>query len=138
MNKTAQEAFVLATEVAELVKSSVSADVQVIMSTPALYLTGVNQVIEGIPNLAVAAQNCHEKASGAYTGEISASMLASAGVQYVIIGHSERRQYFAETNEQLAAKTDAALANGLTPLFCCGESLETREGADFLGQRLKP
>jgi len=92
MNKTAQEAFVLATEVAELVKSSVSADVQVIMSTPALYLTGVNQVIEGIPNLAVAAQNCHEKASGAYTGEISASMLASAGVQYVIIGHSERRQ----------------------------------------------
>jgi len=103
------------------------------MSTPALYLTGVNQVIEGIPNLAVAAQNCHEKASGAYTGEISASMLASAGVQYVIIGHSERRQYFAESNEQLAAKTDAALANGLTPLFCCGESLETREGADFLG-----
>ena len=133
MNKTAQEAFVLATEVAELVKSSVSADVQVIMSTPALYLTGVNQVIEGIPNLAVAAQNCHEKASGAYTGEISAPMLASAGVQYVILGHSERRQYFAETNEQLAAKTDAALANGLTPLFCCGESLETREGADFLG-----
>jgi triosephosphate isomerase len=133
MNKTAQEAFVLATEVAELVKSSVSADVQVIMSTPALYLTGVNQVIEGIPNLAVAAQNCHEKASGAYTGEISAAMLASAGVQYVILGHSERRQYFAETNEQLAAKTDAALANGLTPLFCCGESLETREGADFLG-----
>jgi triosephosphate isomerase len=60
-------------------------------------------------------------------------MLASAGVQYVILGHSERRQYFAETNEQLAAKTDAALANGLTPLFCCGESLETREGADFLG-----
>jgi triosephosphate isomerase len=133
MNKTAQEAFVLATEVAELVKSSVSADVQVIMSTPALYLTGVNQVIEGIPNLAVAAQNCHEKASGAYTGEISAPMLASAGVKYVILGHSERRQYFAESNEQLAAKTDAALANGLTPLFCCGESLETREGADFLG-----
>jgi triosephosphate isomerase len=98
-----------------------------------LYLTGVNQVIDGIPNLAVAAQNCHEKASGAYTGEISAAMLASAGVQYVILGHSERRQYFAETNEQLAAKTDAALANGLTPLFCCGESLETREGADFLG-----
>jgi len=133
MNKTAQEAFVLATEVAELVKSSGSADVQVIMSTPALYLTGVNQVIEGIPNLAVAAQNCHEKASGAYTGEISAPMLASAGVQYVILGHSERRQYFAESNEQLAAKTDAALANGLTPLFCCGESLETRENADFLG-----
>jgi triosephosphate isomerase len=131
MNKTAQEAFVLATEVAELVKSSVSADVQVIMSTPALYLTGVNQVIEGIPNLAVAAQNCHEKASGAYTGEISAPMLASAGVQYVILGHSERRQYFAETNEQLAAKTDAALANGLTPLFCCGESLFHLSAEDF-------
>jgi triosephosphate isomerase len=59
-------------------------------------------------------------------------MLASAGISYVILGHSERRQYFAESNTQLAAKVDAALANGLTPLFCCGESLETREGADYL------
>jgi triosephosphate isomerase len=132
MNKTAAEAFVLATEVAQLVKSDVPADVQVIMATPALYLTGVSQVVEGIDNLAVAAQNCHEKASGAYTGEISAVQLASAAIPYVLIGHSERREYFAESNEQLAAKVDAALANGITPIFCCGESLELREGGEFL------
>jgi triosephosphate isomerase len=132
MNKTAVEAFVLATEVAQLVKSDVPADVQVIMATPSLYLTGVSQVVEGISNLAVAAQNCHEKASGAYTGEISAVQLASAAIPYVLIGHSERREYFAESNEQLALKVDAALANGITPIFCCGESLSLREGGEFL------
>jgi triosephosphate isomerase len=132
MNKTASEALELANEVSKLVKADVSADVQVIMATPALYLSEVNKAIAGISNLAVAAQNCHEKASGAYTGEISAPMLASSGVYYVILGHSERRQYFQETNAQLAAKVDAALANGLTPLFCCGESLDLREGGNFL------
>ena len=132
MNKTASEALELANEVSNLMKAEVSADVQVIMATPALYLSEVNKAIAGIPNLAVAAQNCHEKASGAYTGEISAPMLASSGVNYVILGHSERRQYFQETNAQLAAKVDAALANGLTPLFCCGESLDLREGGNFL------
>ena len=132
MNKTAAEAKALAAEVAALVKAEVPADVQVIMAPPALYLDAVQAATAGVSNLAASAQNCHEKASGAYTGEISAAMLASAGISYVIIGHSERRQYFAESNAQLAAKVDAALANGLTPLFCCGESLETREGADYL------
>jgi len=132
MNKTAAEAQALAAEVLSLVKTEVPADVQVIMATPALYLGSVNAQIQGVSNLAVAAQNCHEKASGAYTGEISAPMLASMGIKYVILGHSERREYFAETNAQLAAKVDSALANGLTPIFCCGESLATREGADFL------
>lgn len=132
MNKTAAEAKALAAEVAALVKAEVPADVQVIMAPPALYLDAVQAATAGVANLAASAQNCHEKVSGAYTGEISAAMLASAGISYVIIGHSERRQYFAESNAQLAAKGDAALANGLTPLFCCGESLETREGADYL------
>jgi triosephosphate isomerase len=132
MNKTAAEAKALAAEVAALVKAEVPAHVQVIMAPPALYLDAVQSATAGIANLAASAQNCHEKASGAYTGEISASMLASAGISYVILGHSERRQYFAESNAQLAAKVDAALTNGLTPLFCCGESLETREGADYL------
>lgn len=132
MNKTAAEAKALAAEVAALVKAEVPADVQVIMAPPALYLDAVQAATAGVANLAASAQNCHEKVSGAYTGEISAAMLASAGISYVIIGHSERRQYFAESNAQLAAKVDAALANGLTPLFCCGESLETREGADYL------
>ncbi|MHA8053950.1 triose-phosphate isomerase [Aquirufa sp. OSTEICH-129A] len=132
MNKTASEAVALAAEVAELVKSEVPASVLVIMAPPALFISEVNKATEGIANLSVSAQNCHEKASGAYTGEISASMLASAGVPYVILGHSERRQYFQESNAQLAAKVDAALENKLTPIFCCGESLELREGGDFL------
>ncbi|RXK48894.1 triose-phosphate isomerase [Aquirufa rosea] len=132
MNKTAAEAVALATEVAALVKSEVPSSVQVIMAPPALFISEVNKVTEGISNLSVSAQNCHEKASGAYTGEISASMLASAGVPYVILGHSERRQYFNETNAQLAAKVDAALENNVTPIFCCGESLELRDGGDFL------
>ena len=127
MNKTAAEAFVLATEVAQLVKSEVPADVQVIMATPALYLTGVSQVIEGIDNLAVAAQNCHEKASGAYTGEISAVQLASAAIPYVLIGHSERREYFTESDALLAEKVNTILAIHSTPIFCCGEPLAIRE-----------
>jgi len=122
MNKTAAEAIALANEVAQLVKAQVSADVQVIMAPPSLFISEVNKAVSGISNLAVSAQNCHEKSSGAYTGEISANMLATSGISYVILGHSERRQYFAESNAQLAAKVDSALAAGLTPIFCCGES----------------
>jgi triosephosphate isomerase len=132
MNKTAAEAIALANEVAQLVKSEVSKDVQVIMAPPSLFIADVNKAISGISNLAVSAQNCHEKSSGAYTGEIAATMLASVGISYVILGHSERRQYFAETNAQLAAKIDAALAAGLSPIFCCGETLDLREGGKFL------
>ncbi|NBW04124.1 MAG: triose-phosphate isomerase, partial [Cytophagia bacterium] len=132
MNKTAAEAIALANEVAQLVKAQVSADVQVIMAPPSLFISEVNKAVAGISNLAVSAQNCHEKSSGAYTGEISANMLATSGISYVILGHSERRQYFAESNAQLAAKVDAALAAGLTPIFCCGESLGLREGGEFL------
>lgn len=132
MNKTAAEAIALAIEVATLVKSGVSKDVQVIMAPPSIFLSDVNKAISGISNLAVSAQNCHEKSSGAFTGEISANMLASSDISYVILGHSERRQYFAESNAQLAAKVDAALASGLTPIFCCGERLDLREGGEFL------
>jgi triosephosphate isomerase len=126
MNKTAAEAIALANEVAQLVKTEVSKDVQVIMAPPSLFISEVNKAVSGISNLAVSAQNCHEKSSGAYTGEISANMLATSGISYVILGHSERRQYFAESNAQLA------LAAGLTPIFCCGESLDLREGGEFL------
>lgn len=132
MNKTAAEAKALAIEVANLVRTEISNDVQVIMAIPSLYISEINNAISGIPNLAVSAQNCHEKVSGAYTGEISARMLASSGISCVILGHSERRQYFAETNAQLAAKMDSALSAGLTPIFCCGESLDLREGGEFL------
>ena len=80
--------------------------------------------------LYTAAQNCHQMDAGAYTGEISASMLQSIGVEYVIIGHSERREYFGETNELLAEKVVAALNHGLQPIFCCGEPLSIREAED--------
>ncbi len=132
MNKLADEANTLANEVMAKVKTEVPADVQVIMGIPSIYLNQINQLVQGVDNLAVSAQNCHEKASGAYTGEISASMLASLGLKYVILGHSERREYFNETNDQLAEKVNAALENGLTPIFCCGESLDMRQKGDFL------
>jgi triosephosphate isomerase len=79
------------------------------------------------PDIKIAAQNCFYKNSGAYTGEISPEMLADLGIDYVILGHSERREYFHETNEELAQKTDAALENGLSVIFCCGEPLSIRK-----------
>ncbi len=132
MNKTADEALILASEVLNMVKDEVNTDVQVIIAPPALYLATLQKYTETVSNVGIAAQNCSSKASGAYTGEISASMLKSIGVTHVILGHSERRQYFNETNEELAEKVNIVLENGLTPIFCCGESLELRQGEDFL------
>jgi triosephosphate isomerase len=80
----------------------------------------------------VAAQNCHQKESGAYTGEISASMLSALGIDHVIIGHSERREYFHETNAILAQKVDVALKHGLGPIFCCGEPLDIRQAGNHV------
>jgi len=100
---------------------------QVIFAVPFPYLIMTRSEVEDMPNYEVAAQNCHHKASGAFTGEVSASMLHSIGVSYCVIGHSERREYFAETNAQLAEKVNICLENFITPIFCCGEALETRE-----------
>jgi triosephosphate isomerase (TIM) len=100
---------------------------QVLLAVPFPYLDMAQQRIEGVGGYAVAAQNCHQKASGAYTGEVSAPMLASMELRYVVLGHSERREYFGEDDALLAAKVDIALANGLTPVFCCGEPLSVRE-----------
>jgi triosephosphate isomerase len=133
MNKTADEATALLSEVVNMIKDEVTNDVQVVLCPPAIYLTSFRQYVPAGGKIALGAQNCHEKASGAYTGEISAPMLQSIGVEYVILGHSERRQYFAETNAQLADKVNIALENGLTPIFCCGESRDLRENGDYLG-----
>lgn len=132
MNKTAEEALILASEVVNMVKDEVNTDVQVIIAPPAIYLSTLQKYTETVANVGIAAQNCSNKASGAYTGEISASMLKSIGVTHVILGHSERREYFKETNEQLAEKVNIVLENGLTPIFCCGETLELRQGTEFL------
>ena len=97
--------------------------VDLVICAPFTHLAILNEEVEGC---ALGAQNVHWAERGAFTGEISAEMLASIGVEYVIIGHSERRQYFSETNEQLRKKIDAAIKHRLVPIFCCGETLEQR------------
>ena len=136
MNKTADEAKALLSEVVHMINDEVlsaanGANVEVVLCPPAIYLTTFRQYLTAGGPISLGAQNCHEKASGAYTGEISAPMLQSIGVEYVILGHSERRQYAAETNAQLAGKVNIALENGLTPIFCCGESRELRESGNY-------
>ncbi|GAB3897552.1 triose-phosphate isomerase [Spirosoma agri] len=133
MNKTYEEAQALLSEVVNMVKDEVTGDVEVVLCPPSIYLTTSRQYITPGGKVSIGAQNCHEKASGAYTGEISAPMLQSIGVEYVILGHSERRQYFEETNAQLAEKVNSVLENGLTPIFCCGESRDLRENGDYIG-----
>jgi triosephosphate isomerase (TIM) len=98
-----------------------------VFGVPFPYLVLAKEKLAGKANVFVAAQNCSNKKSGAYTGETSCEMLQSIGVEYVIIGHSERREYFNESNQMLAEKLDLALLYGLTPIFCCGEALEIRE-----------
>lgn len=100
---------------------------QVVFSVPAIYIANAVQQIKGISNVFIAAQNCHQNANGAYTGEISAPMYSSVGVNHIVIGHSERREYFAESDTLLAEKVNAVLANNSTPIFCCGEPLAIRE-----------
>jgi triosephosphate isomerase len=113
---------------------------QVIFAPPYLHLAQAVSQVQGTDNVSVAAQNCHHEASGAYTGEISAPMLKSAEVPCVILGHSERREYNAETDDLLSKKVNAALASGLKIIFCCGEPLNIRDADtqnDFVGAQIK-
>ncbi|MDZ7647687.1 MAG: triose-phosphate isomerase [Cytophagales bacterium] len=127
MNKTLEEAQALTSELIGMVNDEVKGNVKVVLCTPFPYLHPVNQQLGSNKRISVGAQNCSEHDSGAYTGETSVSMLKSMNIPYVIIGHSERRQYFGENGKLLATKVDKALAAGLTPIFCCGEPLEIRE-----------
>jgi len=127
MNKTFEEAQALVSEVVNMVKDEVNNDAQVVLCPSFPYLATVSKTIDGNQNVLLGAQNCHQNESGAYTGEVSAAMLQSVGVKYVILGHSERRQYFYEDDQVLEAKVKAALKQGLQPIFCIGESLEQRE-----------
>jgi len=113
----------------ELVASAhtLGADQEAVFAVPAIYIPLALAKLANKPNVYVAAQNCHQKESGAYTGEVSASMLQSIGVKHIIVGHSERREYFAESDALLAEKVNAILAIGSTPIFCCGEPLSVRE-----------
>ncbi len=125
MNNTLAEGIELAKAVNAILEKN-APKCKVVLGTPFIHITeavkAVNKNLVGI-----AAQNCADKASGAYTGEVSAAMVKSTGAEYVILGHSERRTYYGETDAILKEKTDLALANGLTPIFCIGEVLEERE-----------
>lgn len=128
MNTTLPEGVALAKEVNEALKSA-NAKCDVIICTPFTHLASVNAVIDS--ELGLGAENCADHASGAYTGEVSAAMVASTGAKYVILGHSERRQYYGETSAILREKIALALANGLKPIFCVGEVLEQRENGTY-------
>lgn len=127
MNTTAEEAQKLTSEIVNMVQDEVKQNVQVVLAPPFPYLQAVGKLIGTNKKIGLSAQNVNENESGAFTGEVSVGMLKSVGAQWVIIGHSERREYFKESNAQLAKKADASLKGGLTPIFCCGEPLEIRE-----------
>ena len=130
MNTNLQEGVALAEGVNNALKAF-KASCDVIIAVPFTHLASINSVIDQ-NLLGLGAENCADKKSGAYTGEVSASMVASTGAKYVILGHSERRQYYGETSETLKEKVALALANGLTPIFCIGEVLEQRENGTYL------
>lgn len=126
MNKTLQEGVELAKEVNEKVKAAGAKNMTVIVGTPFIHLAEVAKTVDK-SLIAVSAQNCATEASGAYTGEVSAAMVASTGCRYVILGHSERRSYYGETDEILVKKVTRALENNLDVIFCVGEVLAERE-----------
>jgi triosephosphate isomerase len=125
MNKNLQEGIALATALDKALKGK-KPNCDVVIAPPFIHLASIVSAID-TTRIGVAAQNCADKASGAYTGEVSAAMIASTGARYVILGHSERRAYYHETAEILKEKVVLALANGLTPIFCIGEVLAERE-----------
>lgn len=125
MNTTVPEGIELAKAV--VAKSSeVPASVKLIIAPPFTHLVPVAEVVKGSV-VGLSAQNCADKEKGAYTGEVSVSMLASAGCEYTILGHSERRQYYGETDAKLVEKVKLAIAQGISPIFCVGENLDERE-----------
>lgn len=130
MNTTLQEGVALAKDVNEALKGF-EPKCDVIIAVPFTHLAPVAGVIDQ-SKLGLGAENCADHAKGAYTGEVSAAMVASTGATYVILGHSERRQYYGETSETLKEKVALAFENGLTPIFCIGEVLEERENGSYL------
>lgn len=130
MNKTLEEGVELVKAILEKVEKPRGL---VVVAPPLTHLRDLGKMLKVRKNFHLAAQNCYHEEKGAYTGEVSVDMLASVGTEFVIIGHSERRQYFKETNTMLARKVDLSLAKGLRPIFCCGEPLQIREKDDHVG-----
>ena len=136
MNKTPSEAVALVETLKPLVAND---DVDVVFCVPAIDIIPCMEAAKG-SNINIGAENMYFEESGAYTGEISPNMLVDAGVKYVVLGHSERRDYFGETNEDVNKKVLKAFEHGITPIMCCGETLEQREQGvtmDFIRQQVK-
>ena len=127
MNTTPSEGAKLVKELLEQVGTP---SVQVVLGVPAIQLMQTQALLAGREHFAVAAQNMHQEKSGAYTGELSAEMLTDAGIEYVILGHSERREYAREDDELISRKILRALEAGLKPIYCCGEKLDIREAGN--------
>ena len=137
-NTTVKEGVELAKSVNELVLTKGAKDVVVVLGTPFTHLTSVVEAVAA-NRINVASQNCATEPKGAFTGEVSVSMIKSTGATYVIIGHSERREYYHETSETLNKKLALTLEEGLTPIYCCGEALAIREAGtqnQFVKQQL--
>jgi triosephosphate isomerase (TIM) len=134
MNKTIEEGLDL---IKGVLDKSEKPRGLVVFATPYTHLQAAAKMIKVRKSFHLAAQNCHHEEKGAYTGEVSVDMLVSAGAEFVILGHSERRQYFKENNALLAKKVNIALAKGLRPIFCVGEPLDIRERGDHVGHVAK-
>ncbi|MFV0507455.1 MAG: triose-phosphate isomerase [Bacteroidales bacterium] len=138
-NTTLQEGIELAKAVNKVVLETGDKNVVVVLGVPATHVKSVIDAVD-TSRIDVSAQNCAAEAKGAYTGEVSASMVKSTGATHVILGHSERREYYHENAEILNKKVALALENGLTPIYCCGETLQTRESGkqnDFISKQLE-
>jgi triosephosphate isomerase len=129
MNMDYAEGISLFSEIVNMVRDEQKGDQLAIICAPYIHINSLVKL--GGTTVRIGAQNCHQNESGAYTGEISAKMIKSVGCDYVIIGHSERRQYFAESDQLLATKTVIALSHGLTPIFCIGETLDERNNGNY-------
>jgi len=131
MNLDYNEGLSLFSEIANMIKDEITGNQQVVVCSPFIHLYSLAQLAKRYSNVSIGAQNANQNESGAYTGEVSARMIKSVGAEYVILGHSERRQYYGEDNQLLAAKVDMALKHDLKPIFCIGETLEERESDQF-------
>jgi len=129
MNMDYSEGISVFSEIVNMVRDEKKGDQIAVICAPYIHLNSLAQLSSGI--VKIGAQNCHQNESGAFTGEISAKQVKSTGCEYVLVGHSERRQYFAETDSLLAEKTNIALKNNLTPIFCIGETLDERNNGSY-------
>ncbi len=132
MNQDYTSGTALFSEVLTMIDDEILGNQEVIVCPPFIHLSTLGQLAKNSSKVFIGAQNCHQADAGAFTGEVSAAMIQSVGAKYVIIGHSERRQYFGESDELLAEKVKSALKNGLSPIFCIGETLQKRESGNFL------